>query len=83
MQDNNITGVNFMITSTKRYVPFVILCVSVNIKFSEHLREGFKGTISWNKYRSQTTTPSENNNLDYMIDITIRNINTLFLQLFK
>ena len=82
VQDNNI-GVNFMITSTKRYVPFVTLSVSVNIKFSEHLREGFKGAISWNKYRSQITTPSENNNLDYMIDITIRSINTLFLQLFK
>ena len=32
------------------------------------MKQGFKKTISWNKYRSETTTQCKNNNLDQMID---------------
>ena len=35
-----------MITSTKRYVPVITLSVNDNMKFSEHLKQGFKRTIS-------------------------------------
>ena len=48
--NNNIAGVNFMITSTKIYVSVVTLSINENIK------QGFKRTISWNKYRSEITT---------------------------
>ena len=44
---------------------------------------GFKRTISWNKYKSEITTQPKNNNLDYLIDPTFRNINRLFVLLFK
>ena len=74
---NNITGLNFMITSTKRYVPIVISI------FFENIKQGFKRTISWNKYRSETTTQTENDNLDYLTDSTFRNINKLFVLSFK
>ena len=36
-----------------------------------------------NKYRSETTTLTKNNNLDYLIDPTFRNINRLFVLSFK
>ena len=45
---NNITGTNFMITNTKRYVPVITLFVSDNINFLENIKQGFERTISWN-----------------------------------
>ena len=74
---NNITGVNFMITSTKLYVPVAKLSVNNNIKFIEKVKPGFKRIMYWNKYRSEISTQSKNSNLDYMTDITFRNINRL------
>ena len=82
-QNNSITGVSFAITSTKLYVPVVTLSINDNIKFSETMKQGFKRTISWNKYRSEITTQPKNNNLDYLIDPTFRNINRLFVLSFK
>ena len=43
---NNIIEMDFMITSTKLYVPVVTLSINDNIKFSEHLKQGFKRAIS-------------------------------------
>ena len=74
---NNITGVNFMITCTKLYVPVVTLSVNDNIKFLENIKQGFKITISWNEYRSEITTQTQNINFYYLIDPTFRNINKL------
>ena len=54
-----------------------------NIKLLENIKQGFKRAISWNKYRSQITTQPKNNNLDYLIDPTFRNINRLFVLSFK
>ena len=45
----------------------------------ENIKQGFKRIISWNIYRSEILTQPKNNNLDYMINPTFRNINTLFL----
>ena len=53
---NNITGANCMITSTKLYVPVVTFSIHDNIKFLENIKQGFKVTISWNKYSSEITT---------------------------
>ena len=53
---NNIAGVNCMITSTELYVPVVTLSINDNIKFFENIKQGFKRTIFWNKYRSEITT---------------------------
>ena len=54
-----------------------------NIKLLENIKQGFKRTISWNKYRSETKTQAKNNSLDYLIDPTFRNIKRLFVLLFK
>ena len=58
-----------MITSTKLYIPVVALSINGNIKFLENIKEGFKRSISWNKYRSDIATQPKNN-LDYFIDPT-------------
>ena len=72
-----------MITSTELYVPVVTLPIRENIKFLEHLNQGFERAISWKKYRVEITTQPKNNNLDYMINPTFRNIIRLFVQLLK
>ena len=53
-----------------------------DIKFLKNVKQGLKKTISWNKYRSEKTTQPKNN-LNYLIDPTFRNINTLFLLSLK
>ena len=54
-----------------------------DIKFLENIKLRFKITIARNKYRSAITIKPKNNNLEYVIDPTFRNINRLFLLLFK
>ena len=44
------------------------MSINNNIKFLEKIKQGFKRTISWNKYRSERTAQPKNNNLDYLID---------------
>ena len=82
-EDDDITGVGFIITSTKLYVPVVTWFANYNIKFSENIKQGFKRAISLNKYRSEITTQLKSNSLDYLIDPTFRNINRLFALSFK
>ena len=78
-----ITAATFQINNAKLYVLVVALSINNNINFLENIKQGFKRTISWNKYRSEITTQPKNNNLDYLIDPTFRNINRLFVLLFK
>ena len=59
------------------------MSINDNIRFLENIKQGFKRTISWNKYRSEITTQPKSNNLDYLIDPTFRNINRLFALLLK
>ena len=50
--------------------------------FLENIKQGLKRTTSWNKYRSEITKQTENNNLDYLTDPTFRNINEMFAHMF-
>ena len=68
------TSATFQINNAKLYVPVVNLSINDNIKFLENIKQDFKRTISWNKYRSEITTQPKNNNLDYLIDPTFGNI---------
>ena len=54
-----------------------------DIKLLEELKSGFKRTIKWNKYRSQMSVQSNNNNLNYLIDPTFTNVNRLFVLSFE
>ena len=49
----------------------------------EQLRTGFKRTIKWNKYRSEMTNQTKNNNLNYLIDSTFTKVNRLFVLSFE
>ena len=80
---SQITRATFHINNTKLYVPVVSLSINDNIKFLENIKQGFKRTISGNKYRSEITIQLKNNNLDYLIDSTFRNINRLFVLSLK
>ena len=77
-QIDNPENAIFEIKDTKLYVPVVTLSKENDIKLLEQLKSGFKRTINWNKYRSQMTIQPKNNNLNYLIDPTFMNVNTLF-----
>ena len=51
--NNNKTGVNFLITSTKRYVPVGTFSANDDVNFLENIKQGFERAISCNKYRSE------------------------------
>ena len=82
-EHDHMISVSCTITRTKLYVSVVTLSVNDNIKFLENIKQGFKRTVSWNKYRSEITAEPNNSNLDYLIDPTLRNINRLFVLSFK
>ena len=72
----------FKITDVKLFVPVVTLSKENDIKLLEQLKTGFKRTIKWNKYRSQTSIQLQSNNLNYLIDPTFTNFNRLFVLSF-
>ena len=49
----------------------------------QQLRKGFKRTIKWNKYRSEMTNQTKNNNLNYLIDPTFTKVNRFFVLSFE
>ena len=61
---NNPTNSTLKMTDRKLYVPVVALSTENDKKLLEQLRTGFKRTINWNKYRSQMTNQTKNNNLN-------------------
>ena len=82
-QNNYLTGINFAITCTELNVPVVTLFINDNTEFLEDIKQEFKTAITWNKYRSEITTQQKSNDLDYLIDLTFRNTNRLFVVSFK
>ena len=54
-----ITSATFQIYNTELYVPVVTLSINNNIKFLENIKQGFKRTISWNKFRSEISTQTK------------------------
>ena len=81
--DDNLSCVSFQINTTKPFFLVVTLSINDNITFLDRLKQEFRRTVSWNKYKSEITTQPKNNNLDHMIDETFRNIDGLFVLLFK
>ena len=56
------TGATFKIKDTNLYVPVVTLSAENESKLLEQLKTGFKITITWNKYRSEISNETKNNN---------------------
>ena len=65
------------------YVAVVTLSAENDNKLLEQLKTGFKTTITWNKYRSEMSNQTKNNNLNYLIDPTFTNVNRLFVFSFE
>ena len=76
---NNPTNATFKIKDTKLYVPVVTLSTKDDNKLLEQLKTGFKRTIKWNKCKSEMTTQTETNNLNYLIDPKFNKVNRLFV----
>ena len=77
------TNATFQITDAKLYVTLVILSTENDKTFFEQLRTGFKRTIKWNKYRSEMTNQTKNNNLNYLTDPKFIKVNRLFVLSFE
>ena len=56
----------------------VTLSLNDNINFLENIKLRFKRISFWNKFRSEISTLTKGKNFNYMIDMTLRNINRLF-----
>ena len=82
-QDAFRTSETFQITGIKLHVPVVTLSTKDNYKLLEQLKAGFKRTIKWNKYRSEMTNQTKNNNLNYLIDPAFTKVNKLSVLLFE
>ena len=50
------TRSTFQISNAKLNVPVVTLSINHNITFLEHVKQGLRKTISWDKCRSDITT---------------------------
>ena len=82
-RDNAPTGATLAINNCKLYVPAVTLSKDDYSKLLTNLKSGFKKEIIWNKYRSQMTTETINNNLNILIDPTFTNANKLFVLAYR
>ena len=69
------------VKDSKLYVLVVTFSTENDKKLLEQLKSGFKRTIKWNKYRSQMTIQSNNNNLNYLIDLTFTKVTRVFVLL--
>ena len=65
------------------YVPVVTLSAEDDNKLLQELKTGFRRTIKWNKYRSEMSNHTKNNNLNDFIDPTFTNVIRLFVLTFE
>ena len=70
-RNNSPKGARFTIKDVKLYVPVVTLSAENYNKLLEKIKAGFKRTITWNKYGSEMSNQTRDNNLNYLIDRTI------------
>ena len=80
---NNPTNAVFKKTDCKLYVPAVTLSSEEDNELVNQLKLGSKRTLKWNKYMSQMSNQTANNNLNYLIDPTFSNVNRLFVLSFE
>ena len=76
---NNPTNAVFKITECKLYVPVVTLSSEKDSELLNKLKSEFKRRTKWNRYVSQMSNQTVNNNLNYLIDPTFSNVNGFVL----
>ena len=72
----------FIITETTLYVPVVTLSTQDNAKLLPQLKNGFKRTITWNKYLAKPELLPQNANLNHLIEPSFQGANRLFVLAF-
>ena len=80
---NKPTNATFQIADAKLYAPVVTLSAENDKMLLEQLRAGFKRTIKWNKYRSERTNQTQNNNFNYLIDPTFTKVDRFLVLSFE
>ena len=81
---NNANQVHtFTITEINLYVPVVILSAEDNSKLLPELKNGFKRTITWNKYLIKPELLAQNVNLNHLVESSFQGINRLFVLAFE
>ena len=73
----------FTITETNLYVPVVTLFTNDNSKLLPQLKNGFKRTITLNKYLVKRELLARNVNLNHLIDPSFQGVNGLFVFVFE
>ena len=81
--NNPPTGLESQITDTKLCIPVITFSKENDAKLLQKLKSGFKRIIKSNKCKSQMTIQNNHNNLNYLIDPTFTNVNTLFVLSFE
>ena len=71
------------ITETNLYVAVVTLSTQDNSKLLPQLKNGFKRTITWNKYLIKPELLTQNANLNHFIEPSFQGINRLFILEFE
>ena len=77
------TDASLAINDCELYVPVVTLSKNDEIKLLTNLKSEFKREIIWNKYRSQMSTGTDNDNLNILIDPTFTNVKRLFVLAYQ
>ena len=77
------TDATLAINDCKLYVPVVTLSKDDEIKLLTNLKSGFKREIIWNKYRSQMSIGTINDDLNILIDPAFINVNRLFVLAYQ
>ena len=78
-----ITGVTCQKHNAKFYVPVATLSINENIKFLENINQGFKEQFLRTNIDLKKQQKLKNNNLNCLIDLTFRNVDSLFVVSFK
>ena len=73
----------FTIKETNLYVPVVTLSTNDNSKLLPQLKNGFKRTITSNKYLVKPKLLTRNVNLNHLIDPSFQGVNGLFVLVFE
>ena len=71
------------ITETNLYVHVVTLSTQDNAKLLPQLKQGFKRTISWNKYLAKPELLAQKANLNHLIEPSFQGVNRLFVLAFE
>ena len=73
----------FTITEKNHYVTVATLSTKDNTKLLPQLKNGFRRTITWNKYLTKPELLLRNANLNHSIEPSFQGINILFILAFE